>query len=332
MKTKGILLAFALFTMALCASVLGEFSRRVDRLHASLETSEDRLGRARGEMDRIREESEHERLRIVDGLAETRRAFDSLQTRLTTRDSRALYSDILAPSVQINARGGVGGGTLLYSRPGHSYVITAFHVIQKAVLRGEKGGRRSPVEVRVYDGSGRMLDTVDGSLAAYDERKDLSLLHLETDRVFPRVARLASREFLRSVRIFDPIYAVGCPLGHDPLPTLGEIATLRKDVSGENFWMMNAPTIYGNSGGGIFHRRTRELIGVSAMVCTYDGVVSTPVPHLGILVSLETVYDWLDRIHYGFVYDPTTTMEACERARRRAVVSPPPVPASIGGM
>jgi hypothetical protein len=76
--------------------------------------------------------------------------------------------------------------------------------------------------------------------------------------------------------------------------------------------MMNAPTIFGNSGGGVFHRETRELLGVSVMVCTYDGAVSTPVPHLGIMVSLETVYDWLDDLHYQFIYDPEYPLEAYE--------------------
>ena len=63
-----------------------------------------------------------------------------------------------------------------------------------------------------------------------------------------------------------------------------------------------SPTIFGNSGGGIFHRETHEMIGISAMICTYDNLVSTPVPHLSIVVSLETVYDWLDEQGFGDLY------------------------------
>jgi hypothetical protein len=51
------------------------------------------------------------------------------------------------------------------------------------------------------------------------------------------------------------------------------------------------------------------------MVCTYDGAVSTPVPHLGIMVSLETVYDWLDSLNYQFLYDPEFPLEAFESVR-----------------
>jgi S1-C subfamily serine protease len=226
-----------------------------------------------------------------------------------------MQREILGPSVQVNVDGSVGGGTLLFSRETHSYVITAHHVIQKILRAGEDDETRAPAEVTLYDDRGAATDTLEGDLVAWDERKDLALLRLRAVHEFRNVARLASRDFLRSIRVFTPIVAVGCPLGHDPLPTLGEIATLNKEVNGEKFWMMNAPTIFGNSGGGVFHRETRELVGVSVMVCTYDGAVSTPVPHLGIMVSLDTVYDWLDSLHYHFIYDPEYPLEAFEAAR-----------------
>lgn len=242
------------------------------------------------------------------------------------RDPAALRHDILGPSVQVNALGSVGGGTLLFSRDAHSYVVTACHVVQKILKTGDDEDTREPAEVTIYDEQGASTDGVEGDLVAWDERKDLALLRLRTVHELPNVARLASRESLRTVGVFTPIYAVGCPLGHDPLPTLGEIATLNKEVNGERFWMMNAPTIFGNSGGGVFDRETRELIGVSVMVCTYDGAVSTPVPHLGIMVSLESVYDWLDGLGYQFVYDPEFPLEALETVRSASHPAPPAGP------
>ena len=82
--------------------------------------------------------------------------------------------------------------------------------------------------------------------------------------------------------------------------------------------MMNAPTTFGNSGGGIFSRETHRLIGVSVMVCTYDGD-ATPVSHLGILISMEGVYDWLDSIHYRFLYDPAVSIEDESSQRQNPV-------------
>jgi S1-C subfamily serine protease len=300
----------AAFFGALLTLSFHSLARDVDSLRARLDDSDRHLLDARAEVDRVRGESAYRIETRVE-----RADFEDLRSRLDTRDVRGLYRDVLAPSVQVSAPGGVGGGTLLFSRKDHSYVVTAFHVIQKAPTEGADPKPPAPSEVRLYDEKGELADEVEADLVARDEKRDLALLKLRTERVYGSVARLAPRASLRAVRVFTPLYAIGCPLGHDPLPTLGEIAALRKEVGGENFWMMTAPTIFGNSGGGVFHRETREMIGVSVMICTYDGVVSTPVPHLGILVSMETVYDWLDSLHYQFVYDPAFTIEACERAR-----------------
>ncbi len=316
----------ALFALALFAGALGGYSRDVDSLRLRLEDSDSRLRLAQGDLSRIRSESRAVVDELDRGTERTLAELGRLRERVDSRDVDALHREILEPSVQVNAKGGVGGGTLLHSSPGHTYVVTAFHVIQKT-LAADPGS--APIEVRLYDAEGALAETVPGELVASHEAKDLALLKLRTGRTFAGLARLASRETLRRIRVFEPVYAVGCPLGHDPLPTPGEVATLHKEVGGENFWMMNAPTIFGNSGGGIFHRETREMIGVSVMVCTYDGAVSTPVPHLGILVSLDSVYDWLDSIHYDFIYDPTATVEACERARREA--APPAAPPASQG-
>ncbi len=274
--------------VALLSALLRDVSRNVDTLRDQLAGSSAGLDAARRDVARL--------------LDQSRRDVDA---RLTP-DVGLLAREILGPSIQVSARGGIGGGTILSSAEGRVWAVTAWHVVQKA--------GREAVEVKLYDAAGAPAETVDADLAAWDSAKDLALLRVRTDRR-PAPARLASRESLRALRVFTPLYTVGCPLGHDPLPTRGEIATLAKDVAGERFWMMNAPTIYGNSGGGVFHGDTRELIGVSVMICTYDGAVSVPVPHLGILAPLATVYDWLDSLGYTHAYDPSASVEACEAER-----------------
>ncbi|HZE95399.1 MAG TPA: serine protease [Planctomycetota bacterium] len=284
---------------ALLILTLGDLRVSVQELRNRIDQSETGLADARAEFGQLR----------ADNAAAVGAALVRIDARTAAPDPARLHHEILGPSVQVNVKGSVGGGTLLFSRDAASYVVTACHVIQK-IIAGHDDETREPVEVTMYDDLGDAADTVEGDLVAWDDRKDLALLRLRSVREYPNAARLASRETLRAIRVFTPIYAVGCPLGHDPLPTLGEIATLHKEVNGERFWMMNAPTIFGNSGGGVFHRQTRELIGVSVMVCTYDGAVSTPVPHLGIMVSLETVYDWLDELQYAFLYDPAAPHDA----------------------
>lgn len=212
---------------------------------------------------------------------------------------------ILWPSIQVHGRtGGGGGGTIVYSRRGETYALTAFHVVAKAVQRDADGREtRQPVAVTLYRADGAPDTRLDADLVVWHERKDVALLRLRTDRMLP-AAKTASRAARASTGVFTPVYAVGCPLGHDPLPTAGEISTLRKVVQGERFWMMSAPTIYGNSGGGVFHRDTLDLIGVSTMICTYDNPSATPVPHLGIVLPIESVAAWLDTTGRLHIIDP----------------------------
>jgi S1-C subfamily serine protease len=325
MKSAAGLTGIAAVLCAIALLSMGDTRRSVHELR-------DRQARSEAALDRACVEFAQLRLDSAAGLA---RAL-AVPPPKESRDPAALQQDILGPSVQVTVNGSVGGGTLLFSRGTHSYVVTAHHVVHQ-LIAGHDAETRPPAEVTLYDAHGAAADTVEADLVAWDERKDLALLRLRAVHEYGNVARLASRDTLRSVRVFTPIYAVGCPLGHDPLPTPGEVATLNKELNGERFWMMNAPTIFGNSGGGVFHRETRELIGVSVMVCTYDGAAnSTPVPHLGILVSLETVYDWLDALDYRFIYDPEFPLEAFEELRTSKAASsarpepPAPSPTSSG--
>jgi len=312
MKSTTVVSAVGASLGAFLVLTLGDLRVSVQELRNRVDQSEGVLADARAEFRRLR----------ADTAAGMDRALRMLDSKPGAPDPTLLQHDILTPSVQVNVKGNVGGGTLLFSRGTHSYVVTACHVVQK-IIPGHDEETREPVEVTLYDDQGAPAETIDADLVAWDDRKDLALLRLRSVHEFSTPAKLATRETLRGIHVFTPIYAVGCPLGHDPLPTLGEIATLNKEVNGERFWMMNAPTIFGNSGGGVFQRETRELIGVSVMVCTYDGAVSTPVPHLGIMVSLETVYDWLDELHYPFIYDPESSLESFElRAPQTPTASP----------
>jgi S1-C subfamily serine protease len=315
-----------IFLVALLAATIAQFSRRVDQLQGELERSEHHLQQQARQAGPPSSDAS-----TPPQVSETPVPRSGLPTESrSTQEFQALSHDVLAPSVQVNGPGGVGGGTILYTAKAGTYVVTAYHVVHKSSEAEDLPlPPPAPIEVRLYGPEGEVEECCEGQLAASDERKDLALLRIQTEHVTPTAARLANRETLRSIHVFTPIYAMGCPLGHDPLPTLGEVATLHKEVGGEKFWMMNAPTIFGNSGGGIFHRETRELVGVSVMICTYDGVVSTPVPHLGILVSLESVYDWLDSLHYQFVYDPASPPDSGEHARIRTAPATPPPPGGL---
>ncbi len=349
-----------------CVALLGVAGARhlqdsINGIQRELQTSEQSLSETRKDLDALRREnrtSRHQfeeqrrfserllesasretdsRMNILEeefrsNRASTREGLAGLRRSLE-RDLERIRKEILGPSLQVSARSGVGGGTVIGCRETgpdeyEIFIVTAFHVVEKAVVEKEGKTTFQEVEIRVYDAGGKLADERTAEFLSHHRAKDLALLRMRSSEPWPVVANLASRDTLRAIRVFTPVYAVGCPLGHPPLPSPGEISTLRKEVDGENFWMMNAPTFFGNSGGGIFHRETHELVGISAMICTYDGFVSVPVPHLGIMVSLETVYDWLDGQYLQYVYDPEFTPGLCRKLRREASRPhpPPPIP------
>ena len=68
-----------------------------------------------------------------------------------------------------------------------------------------------------------------------------------------------------------------------------------------NYWMINAPTYIGNSGGGIFDARTHELLGVFSKIYTHGTLRPTIVPHMGLATPLHEVYPWLAEEGFGFL-------------------------------
>ncbi|MCO5168139.1 MAG: trypsin-like peptidase domain-containing protein [Planctomycetes bacterium] len=238
-----------------------------------------------------------ERLKALRAAAEEhgRMLADVRQQEDIDARSRAL----MGPTVRINGTHEVGSGSVLWSRatgPGRarSYVLTAWHILQK-----EAEG--ALLEVDVYE-DGQPLRTDRGRVVAHDRRLDLALVEVDAPAPHRHLANLPDRVEMNGLRIFTPIYAIGCPLGYPPLPTSGELTSRDKVLDGNHYWMVNAPTIFGNSGGGIYTAQTHQLIGVLSRISAYKNMIDVAVPHMGLVTPIHRVYDWLDKTRYGFVY------------------------------
>lgn len=224
----------------------------------------------------------------------------------TPPDLLALWRDVVGPIVQLAGESSVGSGVLLSSRllPDEStyrtYLLTAWHVVRD--IQGDLSRKETPVPVTIYCEDGSLRPEM-ASLLCFDAALDAALLEIRTDRPIEHGARLASRERLAALRIFDEVYAVGCPLGNDPIPTRGEIATRHHEIDDQNYWMINAPTYIGNSGGGIFDQEKRELVGIFSKIYTHGSLRPTIVPHMGLVTPLAPIYDWLEAQGYGEIVD-----------------------------
>lgn len=252
-------------------------------------------------------------------LRDVSRLESRLELSLNGPSPDQLWDELVGPVVQLVGETTVGSGVLLASRPtaGGEYathVLTAWHVVRD--ILGKPDDLAAPVSIKVYapDGTWR---TLRGRTLARDVGLDLALLQLDTKERLPFGARLATREQLEALRTFDGVYAVGCPLGNDPIPTLGELASTHHEVDGSKYWMISAPTYIGNSGGGIYAARSRTLIGIFSKIYTHGSTRSTIVPHMGLATPLTVVYDWLDGTEYAYLENPPVDATAAQASMTR---------------
>lgn len=257
-----------------------------------------------------RDERLQKRYEALNDLAEAaRRAASESQQRLSQLegtisappDLTGMWRELVGPVVQLAGEASVGSGVLLRSKAipegGYrTYLLTAWHVVRD--IQGDPPDLELPVPVQIYHEDGSMRHEK-ARLLAHEPKLDAALLEVLTPDALEFGARLASRTRLEGARIFDAVVAVGCPLGNDPIPTRGEIATCQHEVDGERYWMINAPTYIGNSGGGIFDSKTHELMGIFSKIYTHGSLRPTIVPHMGLVTPLTKVYDWFAEVGYS---------------------------------
>jgi S1-C subfamily serine protease len=223
------------------------------------------------------------------------------QSLSATPDLHAMWRELVGPVVQLAGDASVGSGVLLPSEPlpeggFRTRILTAWHVVRD--IQGDPPDLELAVPVQIYreDASIRHEKA---KLLAHDPKVDVALLELVTEGALEFGARLAPRSRLDEASTFDQVVAVGCPLGNDPIPTRGEIATCQHEVDGEHYWMINAPTYIGNSGGGIFDSKSHELLGIFSKIYTHGSLRPTIVPHMGLVTPMAKVYDWLEQVGHG---------------------------------
>ena len=286
---------------------LNALSRNVDSLSDEIQNLQTlRPGLETDELLGRMDELDAEVLDRYCGLAQTIDANASL-VEATGRDlselqdqllpgSNLLWERLLAPTVQLASPMTVGSGVLMPSRqnePGR--ILTAWHVVRD--ILADSGNELSEVPLRIYRQDGETLNA-SARLLAYENALDACLLELVGEHTDLVGTTLPTRAHLENMQVFDPVYAVGCPLGSDPVPSHGALSALDHWVDGQSYWMINAPTFIGNSGGGVFDARSLRLLGIVSKLYTH-GARRTVVPHMGLVTPLGDIYDWLERSDYG---------------------------------
>ncbi len=263
-------------------------------------------------LDSGRDRLEGARTRTVENAQRLEGLANKVQ-RLAERDRKRMQELMIHPTAQLRGNGTVGSGVLLYSqeqppeRPGAevlctTFVLTAHHVVLE--VTGDQVDSSEVREVNILvDAAADDVETFAARLVLEDRERDLALLRLNTGKRVDSLVEFMPAQDLAALDVFSPTYAVGCPLGNRPMPTLGEISSCSKEVGRQTFWMLNAPTFFGNSGGGVYYARDFKLIGISSMIYTYGKKTPSVVPHMGLFVPLRNIYEWLDEEGFSFIYE-----------------------------
>lgn len=229
-------------------------------------------------------------------LSEANHAIATLAGQLY-RDPSEMTRTMLLPTVQLNGDDTVGSGTIVFSGPNEkhggkteTYALTSYHVVRN-ILADTPKAQNDGFEVTIYLPGEKLV--VKGRMVAAQPKIDAALVQIFTDRKLPNVANVLPRAESGAVKVWDPVCAVGCPLGNDPVPSHGEVSSLSNELNGANYWMINAPTYFGNSGGGIYRADTRQLIGVFSKIYTHGKGNPVVVPHMGLCTPIDLVYEWL---------------------------------------
>lgn len=247
-----------------------------------------------------------------------------------------LSREVLLANTRIRS-GQVGGsGTVVYSKKGETgystYILTNHHVVDNSIktekrwsplLKREiKKDIFSTVETHFfkYQYQSRYVGAtaIQTDIMTYDKDEDLALLKLRDEDAPPSVARLYPRGEESRLRLGMYVNVLGAALGEPPIYTDGRLAQFGREIENKEYWISTAPTIYGNSGGACYLEETGELIGVPARIAVAGGVFSSDaITHLGFIIPITRVYQFLDDQLFRFIYDSNYTEENELRERER---------------
>jgi serine protease Do len=126
---------------------------------------------------------------------------------------------------------------------------------------------------------------------------DLALLKIEEDpekgKEMPRFKKVFLGDS-ESVRVGDPVFAVGSPLGLERTVTEGIVSNSRRARGGLMYLQTSAPINPGNSGGPLFNDRG-EVVGITSLKVMFG-------ESLGFAIPVNYVKDFL-RNREAFAFD-----------------------------
>jgi len=247
-----------------------------------------------------------------------------------------VHDKVLYPVVRVRTGNSGGSGVLIYSEPDPdnddryiNIALTCQHVVDSAIkIRDEfdpvlKQQRKSDyfeevaIEVFDYDGSKLISsNSTQADIIAYDKHHDLAAVRLHNFRQQPFVSEIIPKDEIDKLQIASPVVTCGCSLLHDPFPNNGTLTYLREVIEQKAYLMSNAPSIFGNSGGGLFHGETGHLLGLTSRVTvTQMGFGMDVQTWMNFSTHPDRLYEFFEHQELQFLYDKNDNYRDAIRRR-----------------
>jgi thiol-disulfide isomerase/thioredoxin len=222
---------------------------------------------------------------------------------------------------------GFGSGTIIYSTPEESLILTCGHIFHLEGVQRQAPPSKFPRQIIIdlFDGKLKQqgnqpakvnfLEAVEGKAVDYDFTRDVGLIRIRPGRQLP-ASRVVPAHWEPQSRF--SMLAVGCSEGEDATPWHTAIIKprLRNFLSGrpayEAIECMKAPK-QGRSGGGLF---TND--GYIAGVCDF----AEPQGDHGLYATPRSIYSLLDKNNLMALYAPPTRGSGALVADRRSGSQP----------
>jgi len=254
-------------------------------------------------------------------------------------DIKELHEKILYPVVRVRTEKAGGSGSVIACLPDpendgehQTFVLTNWHVVEAAISTTKEWNSvmqkdikvevLKQVQVELFDYA-RLSEVTGGNarranIVGYDKNQDLAVLLLDDPKPWPYVAKVIDRDAVRDVKLFTEVWASGCSLGHDPFANPGRITFLKEDIENKLYWMLNANSIFGNSGGPVFHAETGDIVGVTARVSVIQlGFGFDVQTWMNFCIPPQRLYEFFDEQCLEFLYDGEHTYKDAMKRREK---------------
>jgi thiol-disulfide isomerase/thioredoxin len=236
------------------------------------------------------------------------------------------WETVVRIKVMNNHSIGFGSGTVIYSTPEESLILTCAHIfkLEGRIRQPQPGQFPRRIVVDLFDGKltrteprqVHYLESVDGKALDYDFIRDVGLIRIRPGRRLP-ACRVVPAHWQPKARM--KMLTVGCSEGHDA--TAWHTAIVRPRMQGflagnsgyEAMECVYAPK-QGRSGGGIF---TED--GYIAGVCNF----AEPIGDHGLYATPRSLYSVLDRNSLMALYAAVPRSSAPLLADGRSGSRPP---------